>query len=158
MKSREVIASLCWLLFSLCVAAESLRLGVGTVRRPGTGFMAFGVSVLLGALSIILLCQSLARKDEAPSEPLFAGKLWKRVLSVLFAVLLYAQLMPAVGYILATFLHGLRLLDSERNEVVGNLLLNSCHHPHDLLFFFGVAEMSVSGRYFRTVGRYDILR
>ena len=68
------------------------------------GFIAFGASGLLGILSLILLFQRILKKEEFKMESLFPGKLWRRVLYVLIALLTYSQLMPWGGYLLSTFL------------------------------------------------------
>ena len=100
-------SSFFWLTFSLLVFIESFRLGLGTLRNPGMGFITFGASGLLGILSLILFLQTIVRKEKSKTEPLerpFAGSLWKRVLSVLAALLIYSKVLPVAGYIISTFL------------------------------------------------------
>ena len=104
MKAYDLGSSLFWLLLSVTVLAESLRLGIGTVRNPGTGFMAFGTSGLFGILSLILLLQTFLKKEEARVEPLFSGMRWKRTLLVLIALVIYSKWMPLIGYLISTFL------------------------------------------------------
>ncbi len=104
MKTYDRISSLFWLFISIFVCIESIRLGIGTLRHPDMGFMAFGVSVLLGILSLTLFLQATLKQEEAKTEPLFTGKLWKRVFFVLIAILIYAKLMPVAGYLISTFL------------------------------------------------------
>jgi hypothetical protein len=91
------------LLLSVSVLIESHRLGIGTPRNPGMGFLAFGASGLLGILSLILFLQTFLGKEEAKSEPLFSGRLWKRVLVVLMTLVVYSNLMPLIGYLISTF-------------------------------------------------------
>jgi len=68
------------------------------------GFMAFGASIVLGILSLILFFKTILKKEEVKGEPLFAGKLWKRVLLIVIALLIYTKLMPLTGYLIGTFL------------------------------------------------------
>lgn len=96
-------SSLFWLLLSIYVCIESLRLGIGTFHNPGMGFFAFCTSGLLGILSLILFLQTFLKKGEAKIEPLFSGMLWKRVLLVLIALVIYSKLMPLIGYLISTF-------------------------------------------------------
>jgi len=103
MKTHDQGSSLFWLVFSLIIFIESLRLGIGKLQDPGMGFMAFGASGLLGVFSLILFFQTILKTEEAKTEPLFIGKLWKRVFFVLIALLIYARLMPVAGYIISTF-------------------------------------------------------
>ncbi|MBI2358058.1 MAG: tripartite tricarboxylate transporter TctB family protein [Deltaproteobacteria bacterium] len=104
MKILDRGSSLLWLLFSLYAGIESFRLGIGTPTNPGMGFTAFGASGLLGILSFILFWQSMVRKGEATAPPVFSGSSWSKVVLVLIAILLYAFVMPGVGYLLGTFL------------------------------------------------------
>ncbi len=97
-------SSLFWLFFSVFVFIGSLRLGIGTLRNPGMGFLAFGASGLLGILSLILLLQAIRKKAEIHIQPIFAGVFWKRVIFILVALLIYSQILPLGGYLITTFL------------------------------------------------------
>jgi hypothetical protein len=104
MKNHDQGSSLFWLLLSISIFIESLRLGIGTPGNPGMGFMSFGASGLLGILSIVLFVQSSLKKGKTEAEPLFSGKLWKRALFVLVSLTLYSRLLPAAGFLISTFL------------------------------------------------------
>jgi putative tricarboxylic transport membrane protein len=108
MRSYDLASSVFWLVLSLSVSIESLRLGIGTVRNPGMGFFAFVVSGLLGILSLIVLLQSFLQKSTSKTEPLRPKMLWKRVILVLIALLIYSKWMPSLGYLVSTF--GLMIL------------------------------------------------
>ena len=104
MKKSDVGSSIFWLVFSIVVFIESMRIGTGTLEEPGMGFINFGASGLLGILSLTLLLKAILKKEEVKVDSLFAGKLWERVLFVLIALLTYSELMPLAGYLLSTFL------------------------------------------------------
>ena len=104
MKMYDRGSSLFWLFFSVFVFIESLHLGIGTLRNPGMGFLAFLASGLLGILSLILFLQAIYKKQETNTQPLFARTLWKRVILVLVGLLIYSQLMSLGGYLITTFL------------------------------------------------------
>ena len=110
MKSYDQGSSLFWLLLSISVLFESLRLGVGTLHKPDMGFMSFGASGLLGIFSVILFIKASLRKGGTDAGPLFSGTLWKSILPVLVAMILYSMWMPVLGYIISTFLLMLFLL------------------------------------------------
>ena len=103
MKTLDQTSSLFWLLVSIAVFVESIRLGIGTVHDPGRGFITFGASGILGILSLALFFQASLGKEEIEREPLFAGKLWKRVLFVLVSLAVYSRVMPVLGYLITTF-------------------------------------------------------
>lgn len=93
-----------WLLVAIVVAVASFRLDIGTISQPGSGFLPFWASVLLGLLSIVCFFQGKAKqKSGAKEEPLFKGNLWPRVLIAFLALVAYAQLIPYGGYNLTTF-------------------------------------------------------
>jgi len=97
--------SIFWLLVAVVVAVGSYRLGLGSVSQPGSGFLPFWASVLLGLLSLVCFGQAVVnRKGRPRPEPLFAGRLWHRVVLAFVALAAYAQVVPFAGYNLATFL------------------------------------------------------
>jgi hypothetical protein len=104
MKAYDQGSSFFWLIFSICVLIESLRLGIGKHSDPGMGFMSFGASGLLGILSLIQVIQTSFKKEETKIAPLFLGTMWGRVFLVIIALLIYSRLMPIAGYLISTFL------------------------------------------------------
>jgi hypothetical protein len=105
MKAFDRGSSLFWLLLSAYVCIESLHMGIGTPRKPGMGFMTFGVAGILGIFSLILFVKaSFEKRQEDKVASAFSGILWKRVLFVLIAILCYAKFMPDLGYLISTSL------------------------------------------------------
>jgi Tripartite tricarboxylate transporter TctB family len=102
MKPYDRWSSLFLLALSISVCIESLHIGVGRFRNPGSGFIAFGTSVLLGILSLVLFLRSTFGKEEA-KVPLFGGGVWRRVILILMVLPVYAYLLPVLGYLIATF-------------------------------------------------------
>lgn len=105
MRSHDLRSSLFWLLLSLIIFIESIRLGVGRPGNPGMGFMALCASGLLGILSLLLFLRAHFRKEDpgAMSVPFFSGP-WRNVLFVLAVLILYSVLMPHLGFLISTFL------------------------------------------------------
>ena len=105
MKRHEIGSSLFLVLLAILAGIGSLRLGIGTLHNPGTGFMAFGASLFLGFFGLALLLRAAIDKDDSKEvSSLFSGRLWKRVILVLVALLIYAKVMPLAGYLISTFL------------------------------------------------------
>lgn len=118
-------SSLFWLSFSIFVLLESIRLGTGSLHNPGMGLMAFGASGLLGILSLALLVQTTCKREPFSLQPVFAGTFWKRVILILFALLVYSQLMPIGGYLITTFLLMTFLFRIVERQKIGWVLLLS---------------------------------
>ncbi|HEX2964191.1 MAG TPA: tripartite tricarboxylate transporter TctB family protein [Syntrophorhabdaceae bacterium] len=102
--NTDKATSIFWLCVSAVVAVASLRLGLGKISMPGSGFTPFGASVLLGILSIVCFFQSNNSKKSEDAGPLFRGMLWPRVVLVFIALFAYARLIPFGGYNVTTFL------------------------------------------------------
>jgi hypothetical protein len=125
MNTYDQASSLFWLCYSIFIVIESLRLGIGKLHAPGTAFMAFGASGLLGILSLILFLKSISKKEETQTQPLFTGLLWKKALSVLIALLIYSEILSVVGYLISTFLlMGFLFWVVERQKVWRVLILS----------------------------------
>ncbi len=125
MKLYDQTSSLFWLLVSIAVFIESIRLGIGDLHNPGRGFLTFGASGILGILAFVLLIQASFRKEALERASLFAGTMWKRVLFVLIVLWLYAWTMPTVGYLLSTFVLMLLLFWVLEKKKIGWVLVSS---------------------------------
>ena len=106
MNSRDLASGFIWLFFSIIVFVESFRLGIGTFTNPDMGFIGFWSAALLGILSLIFLVHVLLKKkkEEVEASLHFKGRLWKRTLVILIALLLYSKFMTVLGYLLSTFI------------------------------------------------------
>ena len=104
MKAYDRGSSLFWLLLSAYACIESLRMGIGTPRKPGMGFMTFGAAGILGVFSLILFVKASFEKEGDKVASAFSGILWKRVLFVLIVIVCYGKFMPYLGYLLSTSL------------------------------------------------------
>lgn len=102
--NTDRFTSVFWLCISVIVAAASFRLGLGKASTPGSGFMPFGASVLLGILSIICFFQAKGRQEPEGAENLFRGTLWLKVVLVFIILFVYAQILPFAGFAISTFL------------------------------------------------------
>jgi putative tricarboxylic transport membrane protein len=103
MRRAEQITCLFWLALAGALCMGSLHLKVGSPSEPGSGFLPFGTGLLLGMLTLVHLVQVTFRKTEK-EDPLLGDVRWKRGAGVVAALLLYALLLPRLGYLLTTFL------------------------------------------------------
>ena len=97
-------SSLFWLFVAVVVSVASFRLDVGTFRTPGMGFVPFGAAVLLGLLAVISFFQPAGKEKAAEKQPLFRGTRWSKAAFAFAALLVYAQVIPLIGYNISTFL------------------------------------------------------
>lgn len=104
MNIYQKAGTLFWLVFAAVLVVESLRLGIGTLRSPGSGFITFGAALGLGALAFADLLRGTFgnrwTKDDY-AAPL--AQAWK-VVPPLIGLIAYAFLLTRLGYGLSTFL------------------------------------------------------
>jgi putative tricarboxylic transport membrane protein len=103
MRTLDLRSSLFWLLLSIAVITESLRMGIGTVQSPGMGFMSFWAGGLLAVLSLVLLLGTILKKRKGRNEAALSGAWHKKVLFLLSALVAYSLIMPVAGYLITTF-------------------------------------------------------
>jgi putative tricarboxylic transport membrane protein len=83
---------------------ESLRLGLGSVRRPGPGLLPLYTGVALGLVASFSLIRCfLAAKGEKDKEKFF-GQSIGNVVIILIGLVAYVFLLPWLGYLISTFM------------------------------------------------------
>jgi len=102
MRRAEQITCLFWLALAGALCVASIQLKVGTPSEPRSGFLPFGTGLLLGILALFHLVRITFRKDEK-EEPLLGKVRWRRGACVVASLVIYALLLPLLGYLLSTF-------------------------------------------------------
>ena len=101
-KGADLWTGLFLTVLSGAVIAEALDLELGTPTNPGSGFMIFGVAVVLGVLAFVQILKALlsrGQEEETAPEKIHLG----RVVAVVGASVLYIALLELVGFLLCTF-------------------------------------------------------
>ena len=88
------------------VATGAIRLGIGSVNKPGAGFIFFWLAVLLICLATIDLATTIveSKRSNAIQKPLWKGFRWGKVILILVGLGVYAIVLDILGFILSTFL------------------------------------------------------
>ncbi|MBI5439904.1 MAG: tripartite tricarboxylate transporter TctB family protein [Deltaproteobacteria bacterium] len=94
----EVLGSLFWIAMGALFLIGGLGLNMGTLRRPGPGFLPVIMAGLTICLSMGVLLQGLAKR--ASSLPPIA---WKRHVVVISSIIGYTLLLEVIGFLLSTF-------------------------------------------------------
>jgi putative tricarboxylic transport membrane protein len=105
MGKADRISAIFWLCFAVLIIIQSYRLGLGSLHKPGPGFLFFWVNIVLVILSLIVLIRAwVGKKEEGPQLAIFGGQNVSKIVYVLISLFLYAILMESVGFILVTLL------------------------------------------------------
>lgn len=102
MEKREVIATIAWLSIGVFVLFSALRLGVGTCRNPGSGFVPFCASLLFLATAVLAMARGRGRcqpNDVTTSE---TRPNYLAVMVVIGVCVLYLLVLEKVGFLPAT--------------------------------------------------------
>ena len=95
------------LLLGAVICYESLRLGLGTWRVPGPGFLPFWAAVFLISLAIGIFIMAVVKDADASQGPekfWSRPESWKKVLLVLFSLVVYNLIWTRLGFSLSTLL------------------------------------------------------
>ena len=103
MRSRDIISSLFWAAVGIGICCGGYDLGLGNLQDPGGGFMFFWVGVIMIGLSGSILIRAVREKAIAGEmKAVWAGISWKKIVSVLAVLFIYAYFLTPLGFIPAT--------------------------------------------------------
>jgi putative tricarboxylic transport membrane protein len=104
MNLRDQWSGLFWLIFSILVCVESIRMGAGSFHSPGPGFLPFWAGVAVGTLAVFLLAIStLKRKEGRKIWGLWRGMEWRKVILIAASLFIYGLFLNRLGYLISTF-------------------------------------------------------
>jgi putative tricarboxylic transport membrane protein len=118
MGKADRISGAFWFLFSLFISYESHKLGLGTLRQPGPGFLFFWTGIVIALLSLAVILISLKKESAGESgESVFARSNITKLLFVMGSLFLYALLIEWLGFLIVTlllFLFLLRVIEKKK--------------------------------------------
>lgn len=106
MKKSELIGALFLFVFGGIGCFEALKLEIGTISNPKTGFFPFLLAVGLLLISGVLIIKSLSMREEKSDDTpgFWEGVPLKKILLVVGGMVLYGFLLEPLGYLIATTL------------------------------------------------------
>jgi putative tricarboxylic transport membrane protein len=103
MRKYDIVSGLFLLTVSLAICAGSLRLNVGTLTAPGSGFFPLVTGLVLGIFSALILVG--ARKSGKETVRFWVPQANKKGVYLTFLfILVYALLLERLGFIGTTVL------------------------------------------------------
>jgi putative tricarboxylic transport membrane protein len=121
MKRRETITLLIWLAFCLFVCIEAWRLGLGSFKMPGPGFIPFGASLCTGLIALALLLLGKTKRTVQEVVPFFQRDRIVKVLKMVCLLAIYPVFLSQLGFFLCTLLFvglTLRMIEPQRWRAV----------------------------------------
>ncbi len=104
MRTGEILAAAFWLAVALGVTAAGANLGLGSLSDPGSGFMIFWVGAAMAVFSSATLIIALRQPATSGLAALWSGTRWIKVPYVTVLLILYAWLLPTLGFLVTTVL------------------------------------------------------
>lgn len=94
----EVVGSFFWLAVGIFFAVGGVKLGLGTSRNPGPGFLPLIMALIFISFSLFILAKGLIK----PERPI-SGFPWRRHALMVASVFFYGLLLDLLGFLLSTF-------------------------------------------------------
>jgi len=105
MGKSDRISGVFWFCFAILIIILSYRLGLGTLRHPGPGFLFFWVNIVLAIMSLVVLIRAWAgKRKEGPQPSLFRGQRVSKIVFVILSLFAYVIFMETLGFIVMTLL------------------------------------------------------
>jgi putative tricarboxylic transport membrane protein len=146
-KSDRISGSF-WFLFSVFIAYESYKLGLGSLHQPGPGFLFFWTGIIVASLALLIITMSFRNPSpDAVPEQAFGRSNVRKVVLVLISLFVYALLMEWLGFFIVTLLLFIFLLGviEKKNwwfAILVSLIVTACSY---LLFETGLQSQLPKG-------------
>lgn len=104
MKKRNLIVSIILLALTIATLIEIRDLPIGSLSSPQVGFFPLVLAIILGILCLVLLGQTIKRKDEVKAPPWVSGRGLQPLILTTVILFLYGFFFEPLGYLITTFL------------------------------------------------------
>jgi putative tricarboxylic transport membrane protein len=95
----KIIFSVCVFLISIIYLFSAKNLVLGTMKRPGVGFLPILSGTLLAIFSMIEIIKITLNKSDSSKVSIE----WKKIAIFFLGIIIYALLLNPIGYLFATF-------------------------------------------------------
>ena len=112
LQNKDKLSSVLLFLFSALVCMGAFGYSIGSLHKPGPGFFPFIGGLILGILSLshFLLLATKRKKETEKAESVTPGGKWRNLILPLVVLFAYPLFLPAIGFVLTTFLFFVALL------------------------------------------------
>ena len=111
MKKHDRVGGFIWLVLGMGICIGAIKLRLGTLLRPGPGFMPFLSGAIMGVFGLILVFSTgLTKLGEVKSETHWVKGNLKNLLLPSLAIFGYVLLLEPLGFLITTFIFLIFLL------------------------------------------------
>ncbi len=103
MRQREITGSLFWLAAGLLLFGWSATYPLGSFSQPGTGFLPFGLGILLIIFSVSLLVRTLKSKRARGEQGSVFPPRWLSLAATVILMVAAVFLFEKLGYLIVFF-------------------------------------------------------
>lgn len=103
MPKKDLISGVFFFLIALGICLESIRIGLGNLKKPGTSFFPFLGGIVLLLLSLGLILKHFTSKKEFSENQEDRTIRWQNVIIVALLILIYTYVLDYLGYLISTF-------------------------------------------------------
>jgi hypothetical protein len=104
MKRLNQVTSLFLMAFCILIITSSLKLGVGSLKAPGPGFMGFLSSILLFILSLVIFAKESATSAKEEGIGHFGWENLSKQFIITVALCGYAFVLEILGFLISSFI------------------------------------------------------
>jgi putative tricarboxylic transport membrane protein len=99
-------SSLFWLAVGLMAVYGSIKLGLGSLQQPGSGFLPFLAGSFICLMALIVFFQPFFNEKSVQPKiwDLWKGTIWNRPLILCLLILAYILALEKIGFLLTTFI------------------------------------------------------
>jgi uncharacterized membrane protein len=95
---RDFGAGIMYMVIGLFFTIVATRYSMGTAAKMGPGYFPFWLGILMTLIGLLVLVKSMGAKAAIESIPKFN---WKIITQITGSVVLYALLLPRMGFLVA---------------------------------------------------------
>lgn len=104
MKWLNRITTLCLMGVSIFILFSSLKLGIGSLRKPGAGFIPLLASLLAFALSLSVLIMGMKGSAKEEKKLSIRWQSLTKMISLVIGLSAYIFFLKPLGFLIAAFL------------------------------------------------------
>ncbi len=117
MSKDDRVSAIFFMALSAFVCQQATVIGVGSLRKPGPGLLAFGAGAGVCLLALAVFIRSLLSKAETLESGAREGEIrTARFFFICVSLFVYAAMVGWLGFVLSTFLFVLFLLRTAESE------------------------------------------